>query len=132
MANHRLNIRVWIALLLLAALFVSGLPTFAQGGVIVVANNNLALRASADRNSTQLGTVPYGTQLTATAISPDRNWVAVAFNGQGGWISLAYTGVVSGSLGTLNVSSQTFTASSTGAVTSSVVVRATINLRYPC
>ncbi len=119
-----------LGVMLLAGLLTAALPVGAQGGVQVVTNANLSLRASASSTSARLGTVPYQTEMTATAISPDRNWVAVVYNGQGGWLSLTYTGVLSGSLGSLNESTQTFTTGGSGAVTSSVMVTPTINLRY--
>ena len=75
---------------------------------------NLALRAQADRSSASLGTIPFDTLVAATALSTDRNWVAVNYNGQGGWISLQYTAVESGRLGDLPVSNQTFTLGGTG------------------
>lgn len=125
-----LSTHVIVVGLLLMVILTLALPSFAQGDVTVIANANLSLRASPDRNFTRLGTVPYNTELAASAISTDRNWVAVVYNGQGGWMSLAYTGVVRGSLGALNVSTQTFTAGGSGVVASSVVVAPTINLRY--
>ena len=130
MRLYRLARRLVIVLLLAAALLGASLPALAQGGVTVVANANLNLRAAPNSDSEVLGRVPYQTQLEATAISSDRNWVAVTYNGQGGWLSLAYTGVVSGSLGALNVSDQTFTRGGGGGVTSSVTVSPTVNLRY--
>lgn len=108
---------------------LGSLPALAQGGVVVVANNNLSLRAGPGASYERFGTVPYQTQLDALMISTDRNWVAVQYNGQRGWLSLAYTGVVSGSLGSLNASDQVFTRGG-GEVTSSVMVSPTVNLRY--
>jgi uncharacterized protein YraI len=128
MVNRR-GIMLVIALFLVT-IFASALPATAQGGVTVQPGYNLAVRAQPNRNSTQLGTVPFGTELPATAISPDRNWVAVNYNGQGGWLTLQYTAVLEGSLGSLPVSNQTFTAGGTQGVTSPVNVRMLINLRY--
>lgn len=122
--------RRWIGLVLLAGLLAAALPAAAQGEVQVVTHANLSLRAAASSGAARLATVPYQTVLTATAISPDRNWVAVVYNEQGGWLSLTYTGVLSGSLGRLSESTQTFTAGGGGAVTSRVRVSPTVNLRY--
>ena len=121
MLYNRFRHQIIVAVLLIA-LLLAAFPAVAQGGVTVVANANLNLRASASSGSAVLGTVPYQTQLQATAISGDRLWVAVVYNGQGGWLSLSYTGVVEGSLGALSVSNQTFTAGGGGQVTSSVMV----------
>lgn len=122
--------RASLVSVLLLILLTMALPAFAQGSVTVVANANLNLRASPDSSSQRFATVPYQTELTANYISSDRNWVAVVYNGQAGWISLAYTGVVSGSLGSLPVSDQTFTVGGGQAVTSNVIVAMAVNLRY--
>lgn len=126
--NRRFSFLLLVMALVMA--LASALPTLAQGGVTVVANANLNLRASPNSGAAVLATVPWETELPATALSEDRNWVAVLYGAQGGWLSLTYTGVVSGSLGSLPISNQVFTAGGSGQVTSSVVVEMTINLRY--
>ncbi len=119
----------FVIIVVVALICLGSLPALAQGGVIVVANNNLSLRAGPSSSHERFATVPYQTQLDALMISTDRNWVAVTYNGQRGWLSLAYTGVVSGSLGALNASDQVF-ARGGGEVTSSVMISPTVNLRY--
>lgn len=116
-----------VSLLAIVILLTAGV-VLAQG-VRVVANDNLSLRSGPASSSNRLATVPYQTEMDAFAISTDRNWVAVTVNGQRGWLSLSYTGVLEGSLGALNVSDQTFTGNEVP-VTSSVMVSPTVNLRY--
>lgn len=103
--------RLTIALFVVAmALMV--VPVFAQvRQVVVMTNVNLNLRATASTRAAILAVVPYNTQLPATAISSDRNWVIVTYNDQTGWMSLAYTRVLTGQLGWLPTSHQSFDSS---------------------
>ncbi len=119
-----------IILGLLVIVLVAGIsPATAQGGVLVQTANNLRLRSMPGTTGAVLATVPFQTTLPATAISGDREWVVVSYNGQGGWLALAYLSVVSGSLGDLPVSNQTFTGGGGGGAASAVQIAGTVNLR---
>jgi|GEM_PF-4231691 uncharacterized protein YraI len=115
--------------LLVIALMISLMPAAAQGGVLVQTGNNLRLRSTPSTAGAVLATVPFETTLSATAISGDREWVVVSYNGQGGWLALAYLSVVSGSLGDLPVSNQTFTGGEGGGAAGAVQIAGTVNLR---
>ncbi len=115
--------------LLVIALMLSLMPAAAQGGVMVQTGNNLRLRSMPSTSGAVLATVPFQTTLPATAISSDREWVVVSYNGQGGWLALAYLSVISGSLGDLPVSDQTFTGGGGSGTTSAVQIAGTVNLR---
>lgn len=125
----RASIRL-ITGMLLIALLAAALPALAQGGVMVQAGNNLNLRGAPNTSGAVLATVPFETTLPASAISGDRQWVVVNYNGQNGWLALAYVGVTQGSLGDLPVSNETFSAGGGGGgPTSAVQIAGTVNLR---
>lgn len=52
-------------------------------------SSNLNLRASADKSSAVLASIPHATLLTVTEVSGD--WGKVEYDGKTGWVSLDYT-----------------------------------------
>jgi len=58
----------------------------AQGGVTVIALNDLRLRSGPGTQFNQIATIPAGTSLPADARSAKSDWVRVVYNGQTGWV----------------------------------------------
>lgn len=73
--------------------------------VVLVTTANLHLRAAPSTASAIYYTVPQGTIVTATAISPNFNWLRVTYHGQGGWMARQYLELQSGDVATLPISS---------------------------
>ncbi len=92
--------------LLLGAVLGAALPAAAQGGVQVRTTANLHLRGAPTTASQILTTIPNGTLLTATAISPSYRWLRVSYAGMTGWVFRAYAAPEIGNVRTLPISSQ--------------------------
>lgn len=97
--HHRFNaVRVLAMGLLLTLLLGMTLPVLAQGGVTVRTTTNLRLRAEPTTTAPVLVVIPFRTSLTALALSADRQWVQVSYNGATGWVARRYLRVTAGSL----------------------------------
>lgn len=97
--RHRSNaVRVLAAGLLLALLLTAALPALAQGSVTVRTTTNLRLRAEPTTAAPVLAVIPFRTSLTALALSADRQWVQVSYNGATGWVARRYLRVTAGAL----------------------------------
>lgn len=62
----------------------------AQGGITVITNSILNLRAGPGTNFEVLASVPARTKLTAFARNEASDWVRVEFNGLVGWLAVRY------------------------------------------
>jgi len=71
----------FVAMLLLASL------ASAQGEIRVRTNFNTRLREAPNATSLVLATIPRRTTLNAEALSIDKNWIQVTYQGETGWIA---------------------------------------------
>lgn len=89
---------------LLAMVCLSVAHVLAQGGVQAVVVNDIAnIRVVPALGADVMGSVPSGWAFTATARSPDNQWLRLSFNGDEGWINVATITVLSGDTNSLPV-----------------------------